>query len=72
MKDTAIQTLKAHVALNVRNVERSLEFYSKVFGLEPVKSRPGYALKPSWRCARSGLAFQLIAKSGGVAPFLTC
>jgi len=46
MKDTtraAIQTLKAHVAINVRNVERSLEFYSKMLGLDPVKSRPGYA-----------------------------
>lgn len=46
MKDTtraAIQTLKAHVAINVRNVERSLEFYGKMLGLEPVKSKPGYA-----------------------------
>src|SRR5215210_7708981 len=46
MEDTtraAIQTLKAHVAINVHNVERSLEFYRKMLGLEPVKSRPGYA-----------------------------
>ena len=37
------QALKAHLALNVRSVERSLEFYRKMFGLEPAKVRPGYA-----------------------------
>jgi catechol 2,3-dioxygenase-like lactoylglutathione lyase family enzyme len=35
--------LKAHVALNVRDVSRSIEFYRKMLGLEPCKSRPGYA-----------------------------
>jgi catechol 2,3-dioxygenase-like lactoylglutathione lyase family enzyme len=38
-----IHTLKAHVAINVRNVERSIEFYKKMLGLEPCKSRPKYA-----------------------------
>jgi catechol 2,3-dioxygenase-like lactoylglutathione lyase family enzyme len=38
-----IQTLKAHVALNVRNVETSIEFYKKMLGLEPSKVRTGYA-----------------------------
>ena len=37
------QALKAHLALNVRSVERSLEFYRRMLGLEPVKVRPGYA-----------------------------
>jgi len=37
------QALKAHLALNVRSVERSLEFYRKMLGLEPAKVRPGYA-----------------------------
>ncbi|HLL16389.1 MAG TPA: ArsI/CadI family heavy metal resistance metalloenzyme [Pyrinomonadaceae bacterium] len=35
--------LKAHLALNVSNVERSLEFYRRMLGLEPSKVRPGYA-----------------------------
>lgn len=34
---------KAHFALNVRNLERSLEFYRKMFGMEPYKVQPGYA-----------------------------
>lgn len=37
------QALKAHLALNVRSVERSVEFYQKMLGLEPSKLRPGYA-----------------------------
>jgi catechol 2,3-dioxygenase-like lactoylglutathione lyase family enzyme len=38
-----IRTLKAHVAINVRDVERSVAFYRKMFGLEPSKHRPKYA-----------------------------
>jgi catechol 2,3-dioxygenase-like lactoylglutathione lyase family enzyme len=38
-----VQTLKAHLALNVRNVEQSLEFYRKMLGIEPSKVRKGYA-----------------------------
>lgn len=33
----------AHVGLNVTNLEKSIEFYSKVFGVEPVKVKPDYA-----------------------------
>src|SRR4030095_875334 len=35
--------LKAHLALNVRNVEASIEFYRKLLGIEPSKVRTGYA-----------------------------
>ena len=38
-----VQALKAHLALNVRSVERSIEFYKKMLGIEPSKVRPGYA-----------------------------
>src|SRR3954467_1157837 len=38
-----VQALKAHLALNVHNVERSIEFYKKMFGIEPSKVRTGYA-----------------------------
>ena len=38
-----VTALKAHIALNVRNVERSIEFYKKLLGIEPGKVRTGYA-----------------------------
>jgi len=38
-----VQTLKAHLSINVRNVEKSIEFYKKMFGIEPSKVRKGYA-----------------------------
>src|SRR5215217_4283230 len=43
LKSKAINTLKAHVAINVRDVEQSIGFYKKMFGIEPSKVRPGYA-----------------------------
>jgi catechol 2,3-dioxygenase-like lactoylglutathione lyase family enzyme len=38
-----VTALKAHLALNVKNVEQSIEFYKKMFGIEPLKVRTGYA-----------------------------
>lgn len=38
-----IQTLKAHLAINVQDVAQSIEFYRKMFGIEPAKVRTGYA-----------------------------
>jgi catechol 2,3-dioxygenase-like lactoylglutathione lyase family enzyme len=38
-----VQALKAHLALNVKNVEASLEFYRKLLSIEPSKVRTGYA-----------------------------
>ena len=35
--------LKAHLALNVSDVPRSLEFYRRLLGIEPSKVRTGYA-----------------------------
>lgn len=38
-----VQALKAHISINVSNVERSIEFYRKMLGIEPLKVRSGYA-----------------------------
>src|SRR3982750_3650393 len=38
-----VKALKAHLAINVRNVETSIEFYKKLFGIAPSKVRRGYA-----------------------------
>jgi len=38
-----IKTLKAHLALNVKDVKQSTEFYKKMLGIEPSKVRTGYA-----------------------------
>ena len=38
-----VQALKAHLALNVKDVGISLEFYRKLLGIEPSKVRTGYA-----------------------------
>ena len=43
MAGEAVKVLKPHLAINVRNVERSMEFYRKMFGIEPSKVRKGYA-----------------------------
>src|SRR5688500_16863606 len=39
----SLQVLKAHVSINVRNVEKSVDFYRRMLGIEPSKVRTGYA-----------------------------
>lgn len=34
---------RVQLALNVADVDQAVEFYSKLFGAEPAKRRPGYA-----------------------------
>lgn len=41
--NTTINILKPHLAINVRDVESSIDFYKKMFGIEPSKVRTGYA-----------------------------
>jgi len=41
--ENVVQALKAHLALNVHDVQKSLEFYRKMLDLEPLKVRAGYA-----------------------------
>lgn len=38
-----MQILKAHVSLNVSNIDQSVAFYEKAFGVAATKRRPGYA-----------------------------
>src|SRR4030095_8510556 len=38
-----VQALKAHLAINVKKVHRSIDFYRKLWGIEPSKVRTGYA-----------------------------
>jgi catechol 2,3-dioxygenase-like lactoylglutathione lyase family enzyme len=38
-----MNVIKPHVSLNVSNVEASIAFYEKAFGVAPAKRRPGYA-----------------------------
>jgi catechol 2,3-dioxygenase-like lactoylglutathione lyase family enzyme len=38
-----INFLKAHVAINVKNVEESIKFYERMLGISPAKVRTGYA-----------------------------
>src|SRR6266550_4875211 len=41
--ENTVQAVKAHLALNVRDVQQSLEFYRTMLGIEPSKVRTGYA-----------------------------
>jgi catechol 2,3-dioxygenase-like lactoylglutathione lyase family enzyme len=38
-----VHAVKAHVAINVKDVQRSVDFYRKLLGIEPSKVRQGYA-----------------------------
>ncbi len=38
-----VKALKAHLALNVSNVESSIQFYQRMLGIDPSKVRRGYA-----------------------------
>lgn len=41
--ENEVKALKAHVSLNVKNVEESIDFYRRMLGIEPSKVRRGYA-----------------------------
>ena len=42
-RSRTVKALKAHLSLNVRNVDQSVQFYRMMLGIEPSKVRPGYA-----------------------------
>lgn len=35
--------MKTHISLNVSDVEQSVEFYSKMLGVKPLKNKKDYA-----------------------------
>ena len=43
MPTDAVKARKAHIAIHVKNVTSSIDFYKKLFGIEPSKVRTGYA-----------------------------
>lgn len=43
MSTNPINILKPHLAINVKDVKSSIEFYRKMFAIEPSKVRTGYA-----------------------------
>jgi catechol 2,3-dioxygenase-like lactoylglutathione lyase family enzyme len=43
MTTDRVKALKAHIAIHVKHVPASVEFYRKLFGIEPCKVRTGYA-----------------------------
>jgi catechol 2,3-dioxygenase-like lactoylglutathione lyase family enzyme len=43
MATDAVRALKVHLAINVKDVQQSINFYRKLFGIEPSKVRRGYA-----------------------------
>lgn len=38
-----MNVLKPHISINVRNVQKSIDFYRAMLGIEPSKVRTGYA-----------------------------
>jgi predicted enzyme related to lactoylglutathione lyase len=41
-QEAFMAVLRPHLALTVSDVERSIPFYSALFGVEPSKAKPGY------------------------------
>jgi len=52
---------RVQLALNVSDLERSVAFYSRLFGAEPAKRRPGYA---NFAIAEPPLKLVLLERSG--------
>ena len=43
MATQTVEVLKAHIAIHVQDVTKSIDFYRKLFGIEPCKVRTRYA-----------------------------
>lgn len=44
MSENNVKTLKPHISINVQNVEESVNFYRRLFGIEPMKFIKGNAI----------------------------
>src|SRR5580700_1142869 len=62
------QALKAHLAINVHDAARSIEFYRHLFGIEPSKVRTGYA---KFDIANPPLNFTLNESAGAARSALS-
>ena len=62
MATDPVQARKAHIAIHVQDVTRSIEFYRRLFGIEPAKVRPGYA---KFDVTNPPLNFTLNQSAGG-------
>ena len=38
-----MNVLKPHISINVRDIDKSIDFYRRMLGIEPAKVRTGYA-----------------------------
>jgi len=56
--------MRPHVSLDVRDVQRSVEFYQKVFGVEPQKQTVDYA---KFDLTRPSLNFSLVSSTGRIS-----
>jgi catechol 2,3-dioxygenase-like lactoylglutathione lyase family enzyme len=53
---------RVQLALNVTDVDRAVDFYARLFGVEPAKRKPGYA---NFEIADPPLKLVLIEAAGG-------
>jgi catechol 2,3-dioxygenase-like lactoylglutathione lyase family enzyme len=56
---------RVHVALAVSDLDRSVAFYTRMFGTQPVKERPGYA---KFELTQPRLNFTLNESAGAKPP----
>lgn len=49
-----------HVALQVSNVEKSIDFYANVLGLKPLENRPNFDFKGAWFSLGENTALHLL------------
>ncbi|MEO9872328.1 ArsI/CadI family heavy metal resistance metalloenzyme [Ekhidna sp.] len=61
-----MEQFKFHVGLNVSNVERTTEFYQRLFGQEPVKVEKGYS---KFELENPGLVISFIESNNASPSF---